>query len=333
MKRENNLFEKVITFDNLHHSFYQVLKGKRDKIAANSIFLNLEKELFSLQYELENDSYKPGEYNTFWITEPKARMISAAPIRDRIVHHAIMNILEPVLEKKFIYHSYACRKGRGNHKALKQFVVWSRKSKFVLKMDIKKFFPTINHEIMKDVISSIIKDKRLIKLINLIIDNSNEQEPVTEYFEGDSLFTPYEKRKGLPIGNLTSQWFGNLYLNQMDHFIKEKLKMKMYLRYVDDFACFSDSKEELRDIRKEIVSFLENYRLKLNKGKSRTRQLKEGVEFLGFVILPTTMRVNAKNLKRMRIRLKKQHSSFFEGRVVEQFYKGPAHKHCPYDGM
>ncbi len=318
MKRADNLWEEIVSFENLHNAFYQVLKGKRAKPIAGNIFKNLEAELLNLQDELVSGSYIPGSYNSFWINEPKKRLISAAPIRDRIVHHALMNVLEPVFEKRFIYDSYACRKNKGTHKALEKFIKWSRNSKFVLKMDIKKFFPSIDHEILKNTIVRFVKDRKTINLIHLIIDCSNKQEEVVEYFEGDTIFTPIERKKGLLIGNLTSQWLGNLYLDPMDHFIKEKLKIRKFVRYVDDFVCFSDSKEQLKDALSEIAGFLVAYRLKMHSGKSRIMQLKEGIEFLGFIIRPDSIRLKPQNLKLLKKRMENQKNLLEKGIITQE---------------
>jgi len=313
MKREGNLWDELISYENIHKAYREVLRGKRNNPRMGEFFINLEENLFKLQQELSTRIYSPGDYRTFWITDPKPRMISAAPIRDRIVHHALVNIIEPVLEKRFIYHSYACRKGKGNHRALKQFVKWVRTTKYVLKMDIKKFFPTIDHQILKKNIRRYIKDPYVLWLCDLIIDNSNEQEEIIQCFQGDDMFTALFRKKGLPIGNLTSQFFANVYLNPLDHFIKERLHIKRYLRYADDFCCFHDDKKLLRNIRAEISEFLESLRLNLNENKSRTRQVKEGIEFLGFVVFPDQLRLNQTAVRRQRRRIKKLQNDYKKG--------------------
>jgi retron-type reverse transcriptase len=211
--------------------------------------------------------------------------------------------MEPVFERRFIHHSYACRTGKGTHLALGQFTEWARSSRYVLKMDIHKFFPSMDHSILKEVLARAIKDPDLMGLCSLIIDSSNEQEPVRQYFPGDSLFTPFERRRGIPIGNLTSQFMANIYLDGLDHFVKERLRMPRYLRYVDDFCCFDDDKGRLSEARRRITEYLAAVRLKLNEGKSRIRQLKEGIEFLGFVVLPETTKLNQRAVRRQRRRM------------------------------
>ena len=315
MQRIGNLWTQVTSFENLHRSFYRVLRGKRGKPGAGDLFMDLEGNLFQLQRELREGRYVPGEYDTFWIYEPKARLISAAPLRDRVVHHALVNVIEPIFERRFIHHSYACRKGRGTHRALRQFVSWVRTSRYALKMDIRKFFPTIDHEILKAQIRRTIKDPEVLRLCDLIIDRSNKQEKVIQYFPGDDLFTPVTRRKGIPIGNLTSQFFANIYLDALDHFVKERLRIRRYLRYVDDFCCFHDDKRFLREIRAQIAAFLASLRQSLNEGKSRIRQVKEGIEFLGFVVFPDQMRLNQTAVRRQRRRIKRLRQEYADGAI------------------
>jgi len=237
MKRAVNLWPALCSFENLHSAAYQVLRGKRGQVRAGDFFQDLEGELFHLRDALSSGTWRPGPYRTFWISEPKPRLISAAPLRDRVVHHALVNVIEPVFERRFVHHSYACRRGKGTHKALGQFARWGRSSRYILKMDIRKFFPSMDHEILKARIARVIRDPDVLRLSERIIDGSNEQEWVQDYFPGDDLFSPLRRRHGIPIGNLTSQFFANVYLNDLDHFVKERLRVRRYLRYVDDFCC------------------------------------------------------------------------------------------------
>ena len=302
MKRASKLWSQVIAFDNLHRAAFLVLRGKRGQVQAGHFFFDLEGEVLRLQRELASRTYEPGGYRSFWISDPKPRLISAASFRDRVVHHALISVIEPVFERRFAHHSYACRKGKGNHRALAQFTRWARASRYVLKLDVRKFFPSIDHDILKDTIRKTIKDREVLNLCNRIIDGSNKQEPVPIHFPGDDLLSPVRRRRGIPIGNLTSQFFANVYLDDLDHFIKERLRVRRYLRYVDDFACFSDDRAQLRRWRSDISEKLLDLRLRLNEGKSRIRQAKEGIEFLGFVVLPDRLRLNARNIRRMRHR-------------------------------
>jgi retron-type reverse transcriptase len=313
MKRVGNLWYKIIDFENLLTASKKAQKGKRFHEDVLRFNYDLEGELFDIRDELMEKTYQPGEYKTFEISEPKKRMISAAPYRDRVVHHALCNVIEPIFEKSFIYDSYANRKGKGTHKALDRFVKYFRSSQYVLKCDIVKYFPSIDHEILKNLLRQKIKCKDTLWLINLIIDNSNPQILANEYFAGDSLFTPFERKKGLPIGNLTSQFFANIYLNQLDHFIKDELGIKKYVRYVDDFAIFSHDKLFLKKLRQKIEMKLEKYRLRIHPVKSRITRVKYGENFLGFRIFPNKIRVKSDNLRRARRRMKDLQDDYKNG--------------------
>ena len=315
MRRAGGLWEQLLSFENLHRAAYQVLRGKRRRAAAGDFFLDLEDNLLRLQSELGTGTYRPGAYRTFWIADPKRRLISAAPFRDRVVHHALINVIEPVFEPRFIFRSYACRRGKGTHRALRQFVAWARTSRCVLKMDIHKFFPTIDHAILKGLLRHRLKDPRVLALCDAIIDGSNAQEPATRYFPGDDLLTRLSRRCGIPIGNLTSQFFGNVYLDPLDHFISERLHLRRYLRYADDFCCFHDDKAVLKATREAVTEFLVGYRQYLNEGKSRIRQVKEGIEFLGFVTRPERLRLNQTAIRRQRRRLRRLRAAYAAGEL------------------
>lgn len=313
MKTVKNLYDKVYAFDNLMLAAKKAQKGKRFKTPAARFNINLEKELLRLAYELKMKTYCPGQYKTFMISEPKHRMISAAPYRDRVVHHALCNIIEPIFEKTFIYDSYANRKGKGTHRAIERCQAFCRKNKYALKCDIQKFFASIDHEVLKQQMRRKIGDARLLSLIDLIIDQSNPQEPVFEYFYNDDLFTPYERKHGLPIGNLTSQFFANIYLNKLDHFIKEDLRCRYYLRYVDDFVIFSDNKQTLHQTRENIIDFLEEFRLRIHPNKSQVFPVKNGVTFLGHRIFPTHRWLKRENVIRFKRRVRQFQIQYQKG--------------------
>jgi retron-type reverse transcriptase len=248
MKRYGNLWAEVVNFENLLTAARQAQKWKRFRDNVLAFNYNLEQELEQIQTELRDKTYCPGAYKTFEVMEPKPRKISAAPYRDRVIHHALCNVIVPIFERTFIADSYANRLGFGTHRALKRFTQFARSSRYILQCDIRKYFPSIDHEILKRLLRRKIKCADTLWLIDTIIDNSNEQEPVIEYFPGDGLLTPIERRRGLPIGNLTSQFFANIYLNGLDHFVKEQLRASKYLRYVDDFALFADDRNFLSDV-------------------------------------------------------------------------------------
>ncbi len=302
MKRIGNLWPQVVSFDNLHHAARRALRGKRSRFEPCAFHANLETELLRLQRELSAGTYQPGGYRTFRIVDPKPRLISAAPFRDRVVHHALVQVLEPHFEPRFIHHSYACRPGKGSHAALAQFTKWARGTGHVLTMDVKKYFPSIDHQVLNELLRGRIKDPDLLWLTELIIDGSNAQDPTEDHFPGDDLFAPSERRKGLPIGNLTSQFPANVFLDPIDHFITARLGAQRYLRYMDDMAICDPDKGRLRVFRAAIRERLLQSRLRLNEGKSRLRNIKEGVAFVGFVVRPTNLRLSQTAVRRNRRR-------------------------------
>ncbi|OUL23959.1 RNA-dependent DNA polymerase [Nostoc sp. RF31YmG] len=315
MKRYGNLYPEIINFENILLASRQAQKGKRFRDNVLDFNYHLETELIRLQQQLTDKTYQPGAYRTFHLINPKSRLISAAPYRDRVVHHALCNIIVPIFERTFIHDSYANRIGFGTHRALRKFTTFARNSRYILQCDIKKYFPSIDHIILKQLIRRKIKCPDTLWLIDTLIDNSNEQEPVIEYFGGDDLLTPVTRRKGLPIGNLTSQFFANIYLNGFDHFIKEQLKISKYVRYVDDFALFSDERELLADARIAIEEYLAQLRLKIHPVKSQLFETKIGVSFLGFRIFPDIIRVRNSNLHQARRRLKRLQTNYIQGRI------------------
>jgi retron-type reverse transcriptase len=315
MKRSGNIWGEVTDFSNLLLATKKAQRGKRFRENVLAFNYNLEAELFQLQAELQSKAYHPGAYRTFKIFEPKPRMISAAPYRDRIVHHALGNVIIPIFEPTFIGDSYANRVGFGSHRALRRCTKFARSSQYVLQCDISKYFPSIDHEILKLQLRRKIKCADILWLINTIIDGSNPQEPVIHYFPGDDLFMPLERRHGLPIGNLTSQFFANIYLNGFDHFVKEQIKATKYLRYVDDFALFSDDKAFLEQAQIKIAEYLTDLRLKLHPAKNQISATKYGVSFVGFRILPDRIRVRNHNLHLVRKRLQQMLCDYKNGKI------------------
>jgi retron-type reverse transcriptase len=273
----------------------------------------LEPELYRLRRQLVDGSYRPGPYHTFRIVDPKPRLISAAPFRDRVVHHALTNIVEPILERRFVPYSFACRAGFGTHQALALARRACARYSCVLKLDIQKYFPSIDHPILQDLLARVIQCPDTLRLIALILASSNLQQELFHYFPGDTLFTPYERRRGLPLGNQTSQFFANVYLNPMDHMIVRNLRPAAYARYVDDFLLFSDSQQQLTEMHRRIREFLYGFRLTLHPGKSRLYWCRDGFPFLGFRLFPTHARLTRPNVVRFRRRLRKLHADYHAG--------------------
>jgi retron-type reverse transcriptase len=315
MKRHGNLYALICSFENLLKAAEKAQKGKRFKASTAFFNLELEYELLALRRELTRFMYRPGPYTTFRIRDPKPRLISAAPYRDRVVHHALCNVIEPIFDRTFIYDSYACRKGKGTHAALNRFTQFARQFPYVLRLDVKKYFPSIDHIILKRLIKKKIKDPEAIWLIELIIDSSNPQEWVCDYFPGDDLLTPLDRRRGIPIGNLTSQFFANIYLNTLDHFVKEELGVGGYVRYVDDMALFDCDKVRLWEYRERVSERIEKLRLKLHPWKCHVLPTARGVNFLGFRIYPDHRRLLGTSVRRAAKRLERLQREYAVGKL------------------
>jgi len=305
MKTVKNLFQHIVSFENLVSAAHKAAKGKREQPNVMRFFAHLEENLWRMRQELITRTYQPGCYTTFEIYHPKPRLISAAPFHDRVVHHALINVIGPLVERAFVHDSYANQVDKGTHRAIRRYQFFLRRFKYVLKCDIKKYFPSIDHEILKGLFRRKIGDGRALWLMDLIVDCSNTQVFVGDYFPRDDVYTPANRRKGLPIGNLTSQFFANWYLTPLDHFIKERLRCKGYLRYVDDFVLFDDGKTQLRQWEHRIEAFLIDYRLKLQPRRVQLYPATERMRFLGQVVGRNRRRLPGENVRRFRRRLRR----------------------------
>ncbi|MDP2997713.1 MAG: reverse transcriptase/maturase family protein, partial [Bryobacterales bacterium] len=231
------------------------------------------------------------------------RLISAAPYRDRVVHHALCTVIEPVFERGFIYDSYANRVGKGTHAALDRSTEFARRFPYALKCDIEKYFPTIDHALLLERIARKIKCRDTLWLIETIVANSNPQEEIIRYFPGDDLFTPHERRRGIPIGNLTSQFFANIYLDGLDHFVQERLRPGGYLRFADDFVLFDAGRAELRAMLGPLQEYLDGLRLRLHPTKCHILPVCRGIPFLGWQVFPDHRRLRRRTGVRFQRKL------------------------------
>ena len=259
-RRHDNLFHLIANFSALRKAARKAIKGKRKKPGAAAFMANFEREILALERQLRDSSYRPGRYVEILVRDPKERLVSAAPFRDRVVHHALCAVICPLFEPGFTDHTFANREGKGTHKAIRLYERYRDNHAHVLRADIFRYFPAIDHEILKSEFRRRIACEPTLALMDRIVGGSNRQEPVNLHFDGDDLFAPFERRRGLPIGNLTSQFFANLYLDRFDHWVVGKLGAP-YVRYVDDFALFHDDPAVLADWRGQIDRFLEGRRL------------------------------------------------------------------------
>jgi len=313
-------------------SWKEFRNGKRSKKDVQEFELNLEDKLFELHEELATMKYKHSNYSSFHITDPKQRHIHKAKVRDRIVHHAVHRILYPIFNEYFISGSYSCRLEKGSHRAVSELQRMARKiSKnytgpcYVLKCDIKKFFNSVNHQRLLDILKNKIDDSDLLSLLDEIIGSFSSGfgvQPQLQLFDFRSENRERERERaafgcsgvGIPIGNLTSQLFANVYMNEFDQFVKHNLRIKHYLRYCDDFVILSNDEEYLKQSILLIEKFLnENLKLRLHENKVCIRKLKQGIDFLGYVILPHHTVLRTKTRRRMFKKLTLNNSSSYSG--------------------
>jgi len=296
MKTYTKLYDKICSSDNLELAYRKARKRKSSRPDVQEFEQKSKENLQKLQQELITETYQPLPLKTFILRDPKTRKISKSDFRDRVVHHAICNLIEPIFEKRFIHDSYANRKGKGTSAAIKRFNQFKRKASsngmkvhessdcndninqkynnnyvrgYILKADIRKYFDYVDHDILMQILSKKIADRRLIKLIEKILANHR---------------TPH-LGKGMPLGNLTSQFFANIYLNELDQFVKHTLKARHYIRYVDDFVIFHKNRAVLQECQEKINLFLKrNLLLELHPQKSKIKPLAKGLDFVGYRI-------------------------------------------------
>ena len=313
MRRHSGLWARVVAWDNLRLAARKARRGKRDRGDVQCFEFDEEAELWRLQGELIERTYQPGPFRSHWITRPKPRLISAAPYRDRVVHHALMNVLEPILDQHFHPYSYACRKGKGTHAAADRLQSLMGRFHYLSQCDIRKYFPSIDHDILKGLFRRLIKDRQVLYLMDLIVDCSNEQEAVIDYFQGDDLFTPHERRRGLPIGNLTSQWFANWYMTGLDHYLTSHLRCHGYVRYCDDFVLLDNDRHTLAERLSAIRDWLSRIRLRLKRERVPVIPVQAGLTFVGYRIWATHRLVCKRNIRQFRRRVQWMRKAYAEG--------------------
>ncbi len=278
----------------------------------------LADHLLALQAELRSDNYHPGGYHHFRIHEPKQRRISAAPFRDRVVHHALCNVIEPEFERRFIPDSYANRAGRGTHRAVDRLQQFACRYCYALRLDIRQHFASIDHRILLAQLGRVIDDARVLNLCARILHSGDgvlAGQYQMHWFTGDDLLAAIRPR-GLPIGNLTSQFWSNVYLHPLDLFVKRELGCRGYLRYVDDFALFSDSKAELWVWKQALMERLAMLRLTVHAGSAQLVPVTQGIPWLGFVVTPDRRRIKGRKLRHTTRRLHRLFDDWQAGKIT-----------------
>ncbi len=305
----------------MHLAFTKARKGKSKKDYVKNFELNLQKNLKCLQDDLMNKTYYPSDLNKFVIRDPKTRTIHASIFRDRIVHHAIVNILNPIYEKIFIYDSFASRKNKGSHNAINRFESFIKKVSsngklikdsfnnnsiqgYVLKTDFKHYFDSVNHEVLIKILRKKIGDEDLINLIQIVLDNFESSKGV-----------------GMPLGNYTSQFFANVYLNELDYYVKHILKVKYYIRYVDDFVILHKNKKRLKYFLEHISNFLPCLKIKLHPDKTEIYALRNGINFLGYRVFYHYKLLRKRNVRYFMKKLEKNVSLYNQKEISEEQFQ------------
>ena len=307
----------VVDWSNLVSAFRAAARGKRHREVVAQFEVNLGTELLSLHDELATQRYEPRPYRHFVVHEAKRRVISAAHFRDRVVHHALVRQTLPAIEAHFSPASYANRVGFGTHRAIHAFQYYAQIFRFVLRMDIVQHFPSLDHRILQERLQSYFPDPGIGWLIDTILSNKTaapraRTSPIR--FPGDKLLSGMRPR-GLPIGNLTSQVWSNVYLTPLDHEIRAQFPNVGYIRYVDDFALFSNTKSELWRAKRTVCERLESYRLKIHSEQAQVFPTTKGVPWLGCVIWSSHRRIKARKVRHFTRRLRDRIRAYLEGQI------------------
>jgi len=311
-------YSQIIAWPNLLKAYRKAARGKRGHSPAATFEHQVADRLLALQSELAEFTYGPGGYVSFMIHDSKLRRISAAPFRDRVVHHALCNVAEPLFEARFHPESYANRIGKGTHRAVDRLQALTREFRYGLRCDIRQFFPSIDHAVLSDVLADGLTDDDVLWLCRQILASGAgvlKLEYDMVWFPGDDLLA-VERPRGLPIGNLTSQFWANCSLNPFDWFVTRELRCRAYLRYVGDFALFSNSKRELWRWKRAIIERLAELRLTIHEDAAQVLPCECGIPWLGFVIFPTHRRVKARNVIKFSRRLRARWTDYCAGAIT-----------------
>ena len=323
MKTLKNVFEQVVDYDNLYRAYLNARLCKRYRYEVLNFSSHLEDNLVKLQKELIDRTYTLGKYREFYIYEPKKRLIMAQPFKDRVVQWAIYQVLNPVFAQGYITDSYACIKERGTHKAVKRLHYWLRQvgkkpeKYYFLKLDISKYFYRIDHDVLMGILKRKIRDDDMIFLLDKIVNSSETNFGLPPgKSPGEVKRSDRVSEKGMPVGNLSSQMFANLYLNELDQYCKRTLGIHFYVRYMDDVIILHQDKDQLHEWKRIIDTFLkEKLQLDLNE-KTCIRPITLGVEFCGYKIWNTHIKLRKSTALKMKRNLKKLQKEYAAGEVT-----------------
>ncbi|MBL8666323.1 MAG: hypothetical protein JNM48_02540 [Rhodospirillales bacterium] len=314
----SDAFRHLCSWENLVLAWRAAARGKRGTRSVARFEYRAEEHLYVLRERLLAGTYRPGRYVHFHISDPKRRKISAVRFEDRVVHHALCNVIEPRFERLFIPDSYANRLGKGTHRAIARLQSFARRHRFVLRADIVQHFASVDHAILLDVLRRQIPEVDVMRLVAAIVDSGRgvlDDEYRYVRFPDDDLLAICRPR-GLPIGNLTSQFWSNCYLHPFDQFVTRELGCRAYLRYVDDFALFSDNKNELWAWKAAIIDRLASLRLIIHEARAQVVPVDEGIPWLGFVVFPTHRRVKGRKVRATHRRLRERLAAYHTGEIT-----------------
>lgn len=301
MKSHAGLFDRIVAADNLAAALQRAARGKRERAPVQQFLAEGQPAIERLREELCSGAYRPRPYTQFGILDPKPRLISCADFRDRVVHHAVCTVLAPLIERRFIADNYACRVGMGSHRALLRAQALARGHGWFLKTDIRRYYDSVDHAVLQGKLCRLCREPALQALLAVIV-----QHPVPGQAPG----------KGLPIGNLTSQWFGNFYLDEVDHWAKEARRMPGYVRYMDDLACWADSKQALFALAADLRMLLrERLHLELKEERTVVAPVGEGMPFLGWRVFPALLRQQGLRLRSQHRLLARREAAFERGEL------------------
>jgi retron-type reverse transcriptase len=309
--------DAVCDWGNLLYAWHKAARGKRGRTATAGFEHQVADNLLGLQHALSRGRYRPGCYEHFYIHEPKRRRISAAPFPDRVVHHALCNVLEPHFERRFLPASYANRIGMGTHRAIDRVQQLARAYPYALRMDVVQHFASIDHAILSRILAKAIRDPGLLELVHVILaggDGVLEQEYRMVWFPGDDLLAVCRPR-GLPIGNLTSQFWSNCYLHPFDQFVSRELGCRAYVRYVDDLVLFAHDKTTLWKWKRRCVERLALLRLTIHDEQAQVQPVESGIPWLGFIVYPNRRRVKGRKVRFAARRLSRRYEDWRTGRT------------------
>ena len=299
MKRFAHLMPRIAAWDNLGLAFHKAAAGKRSASAVARFAANLDDELHTLVRELAAGTWQPGAYQRFVVRDPKLRVIHAAPFRDRVVHHALMTVAGPCLERSAVHHSYACRVGRGNRAAVQHAAVCTRRHRYFLKLDVRRYFDSIQHSTLRDLLRRRFKDGALLATLDRVIGSFHTSAAC-----------------GLPIGTLTSQYFANFYLDGLDHWVMETLRCPAYVRYMDDVVLWHDDESALADWHRQISAWLQAERGLELKGLAKPTACRDGLPFLGYRITPRGVMLSRASRQRFVRRVRENERAHEAGELT-----------------